>query len=110
MAEGYARFWAPVIRPGAERVLDVAAPAFASGPRRRTDRAYGPDRVANDTLDAAGFDPPEPDTRPGEVASPTSAAQSMRRARLRDVAATTGEVAHPWDAAGYLAFLTEFDE
>src|SRR5262245_4157464 len=28
LAEGYARFWGPVIRPGAERVLDLAAPAI----------------------------------------------------------------------------------
>ncbi len=222
MADGYARWWGPVIRPGAERVLDLAGPAFEAAlasirephvldvgsgtgtlaitalerwpalrvtgidpsagmlavardhaamrlagragryateiafadrmpfddgtfdlavssfvlqlvPSRvaalreihrvlrpggllawvawqRTDRHYAPDRIANEVLDAAGFDPPEADTRPGDVASPASAAQSMRRAGFRDVTAYTADVEHPWDAAGYLAFLTEFDE
>ena len=222
MAEGYARWWGPVIRPGAERVLDLAAPAieatlartrtphvldvgsgtgtlaiaalerwpalrvtgidpsggmlavardhaterlaglagryatevapadrmpfddgsydlavssfvlqlvpsrlaalreinrvlrpdgmFAWVTWQRTERAYAPDRIANEVLDAAGFDPPEPDARPGDVASPASAAQSMRRAGFHDVTAYTAEVAHTWDAAGYLAFLTQFDE
>ena len=222
MAEGYARWWGPVIRPGAERVLDLAAPAIEAALARtrtphvldvgsgtgtlaiaaierwpalsvtgidpsggmlavarehasqrlaglagryrtevapadsmpfedgsfdvavssfvlqlvasraaalreinrvlrpgglfawvawqRTERAYAPDRIANEVLDAAGFDPPEPDTRPGDVASPASAAQSMRRAGFQDVTASSAEVAHPWDAAGYLAFLTHFDE
>ena len=77
---------------------------------QRTERPYAPDRIANDVLDAAGFDPPESDGRPGDVASPRSAAQSMRRAGFHDVTATTAEVAHPWDAAGYLAFFTQFDE
>lgn len=222
MADGYARWWAPVIRPGAERVLDVAAPAveaalartpeprlldvgsgtgtlaiaalerwpslrvtgidpaggmlavgrehaaerlrarakryttevapaddlpFEAGtfdvavssfvlqlvPSRaaalaeihrvlrpgatfawvtwqRTERAYAPDRIANQVLDDAGFDPPEADPRPGDVASPASAAQSMRRAGFRDVRSHADEVAHAWDAKSYLAFLTEFDE
>jgi ubiquinone/menaquinone biosynthesis C-methylase UbiE len=222
MAEGYARWWAPVIRPGAERVLDLAAPAIEAALARtrtphvldvgsgtgtlaiaalerwpalrvtgidpsggmlavardhalrrlaglagryrtevapadsmpfddgsydlalssfvlqlvpsraaalreinrvlrpdgvfawvawqRTERAYDPDRIANEVLDRAGFDPPEADARPGDVASPASAAQSMRRAGFHDVTASTAEVAHPWDAQGYLAFLTQFDE
>lgn len=222
LAEGYARFWAPVIRPGAERVLDLAAPAVGAaltrtaeprlldvgsgtgtlaiaaldrwpalrvtgidpsggmlsvareqaeqrlGPRaeryatevayadelpfddgafdlavssfvlqlvpsrlaalreirrvlrpdgvmtwvtwQRTKRLFEPDRIANEVLDDAGFDPPEPDRRPGDVASPDSAAQSMRRAGFHDVRAYTAEVEHTWDARGYLAFLTEYDE
>jgi ubiquinone/menaquinone biosynthesis C-methylase UbiE len=77
---------------------------------QRTERAYAPDRIANEVLDAAGFDPPEADTRPGDVASPASAMQSMRRAGFRAVTASTAEVEHPWDAADYLAFLTDFDE
>jgi SAM-dependent methyltransferase len=90
-----------VLRPGG---------VFAWVTWQRTERAYAPDRIANDVLDAAGFDPPEADSRPGDVASPASAAQSMRRAGFRDVTAYTAEVAHPWDASGYLAFLTQFDE
>src|SRR6185503_20387927 len=63
-----------------------------------------------EVLDEFGFDPPEPDTRPGDIASPASAAESMRRAGFRDVSASLGECAYAWDAKGYLAFLTEFDE
>ena len=222
MAEGYARYWAPVIRPGAERVLDVAAAAIQaalartpeprvldvgsgtgtlaiaaldrwpalhvtgidpSGPMlgvaranaaqrlgaranryttevayadelpfddhafdlavssfvlqlvpsrlaalseirrvlrpdgvmawvtwQRTERAFEPDRITNEVLDDAGFDPPEPDRRPGDVASPASAAQTMRRAGFREVHAYAAEVEHAWDARGYLDFLTEYDE
>ena len=92
-----------------QRVLRPSG-VFAWVTWQRTERAYAPDRIANEVLDEAGFDPPEADARPGDVASPASAAQSMRRAGFRDVRASTAEVAHPWDAADYLAFLTEFDE
>jgi hypothetical protein len=77
---------------------------------QRTDRAFEPDRIANEVLDEFGFDPPEPDARPGDIASPESAAASMRRAGFGDVTAWLGECAYAWDARGYLAFLTEFDE
>lgn len=222
MAESYARHWAPVIRPGAERVLDLAAPAFeaavertpepqvldvgsgtgtlaiaalerwpslrvtgidpsaamlevarANASRRlgeqegryvtevayadelpfddgtfdlaissfvlqlvpnrlaalaeirrvlkpdgfmawvawqRSERRFAPDLIADEVFDDAGFDPPEPDGRPGDVASPASAAQSMRRAGFRNIRTFTAEVEHAWDAPGYLAFLTEYDE
>jgi SAM-dependent methyltransferase len=76
----------------------------------RTDRAFEPDRVANAVLDEFGFDPPEPDPRPGDLASVDAAAMGMRRAGFRDVRAWAGEAVHAWDAAGYLDFLTEFDE
>src|SRR5207247_10862769 len=65
---------------------------------------------ANGGREAAGVAPPGAGSRPGDVASPESAAQSMRRAGFHDVTAYSAEVAHPWDAAGYLAFLTQFDE
>jgi SAM-dependent methyltransferase len=77
---------------------------------QRSDRAFAPDRVANDVLDEHGFDPPEPDSRPGDVASPEAAALAMRRASFRDVRAWSDECVHAWDARGYLGFLTEFDE
>ena len=77
---------------------------------QRTNRAFEPDRVANEVLDDFGFDPPESDSRPGDIASPASAAASMRRAGFRDVHAWPDECTHTWDARGYLAFLTEFDE
>jgi ubiquinone/menaquinone biosynthesis C-methylase UbiE len=77
---------------------------------QRTTRAFEPDRIANEVLDEFGFDPPEPDARPGDIASPDSAAASMRRAGFRQVSAWLGECAYAWDAKGYLAFLTQFDE
>ena len=36
MAEGYARYWAPVIRPAAVRVLDLAATDAGRPATRRT--------------------------------------------------------------------------
>lgn len=76
----------------------------------RTDRAFEPDRVANAVLDDFGFDPPEPDRRPGDLASTAAAALAMRRAGFRDVRAWAGEAVHAWDPRGYLEFLTGFDE
>ena len=77
---------------------------------QRTDRAFEPDRVANAVLDDFGFDPPEADSRPGDVASPAAAALAMRRAGFRDVTAWREELTYAWDARGYLEFLTDFDE
>lgn len=77
---------------------------------QRSDQPYEPDRIANEVLDDAGFDPPESDGPSGDVASAAAAAGTMRRAGFRDVHARAEELAHPWDAAGYLAFFTEFDE
>jgi SAM-dependent methyltransferase len=90
-----------VLRPGG---------TFAWVIWQRSERAYAPDRIANEVLDEAGFDPPEPDARNGDVASSAAAALAMRRAGFRDVRATTGEAVHPWTPDGYLAFLTGFDE
>jgi ubiquinone/menaquinone biosynthesis C-methylase UbiE len=91
------------------RVLRPGAP-FAWVTWERTNRAFEPDRVANEVLDEFGFDPPEADSRPGDIASPAAAADGMRRAGFRDVRAWPGECVHAWDARGYLAFLSEFDE
>jgi SAM-dependent methyltransferase len=90
-----------VLRPGGS----LAWVAWARG-----DRPFEPDRIANDVLDEAGFDPPEAEGRNSDIASPAAAAQSMRRAGFRDVQAHEDEVVHAWDAAGYLAFFTRFDE
>jgi SAM-dependent methyltransferase len=91
------------------RVLRPAG-TFAWVAWQRADRPYEPDRIANDVLDEAGFDPPEPDSRNGDVASPGAAAHAMRRAGFRAVRAHTDELVHAWDPASYLAFFTEFDE
>ncbi|MBI2781988.1 MAG: methyltransferase domain-containing protein [Chloroflexi bacterium] len=77
---------------------------------QRADRPFEPDRVANEVLDEAGFDPPEEGARKGDIASAQAAALSMRRAGFRDVRAHVDEVVHEWDPAGYVAFLTRFDE
>jgi SAM-dependent methyltransferase len=90
-----------VLRPGG---------TFAWVAWQRSERPYTPDRIANEVLDDFGFDPPDADSRCGDVASPAAAALAMRRAGFRDVRAWVGELAHPWDAPGYLDFLTQFDE
>ncbi len=90
-----------VLRPGGE----LAWVAWQRG-----ERAFEPDRIADDVLDEFGFDPPEPDPRPGDVGSPAAAALAMRRAGFRGVRSWAGEVEYPWSAADYLGFLTEFDE
>jgi SAM-dependent methyltransferase len=90
-----------VLRPGG---------TFAWVTWQLTDRAFEPDRVANAVLDDFGFDPPEADTRPGDVASPAAAAAAMRRAGFKDVTAWSDELTYAWDAPGYLGFLTDFDE
>lgn len=90
-----------VLRPGG---------AFAWVAWQRGGQPYEPDRIVNEVLDEAGFDPPEESGRNGDIASAASAAHAMRRAGFRDVRAHVGEAAHEWDAAGYLAFFTEFDE
>lgn len=90
-----------VLRPGA---------TFAWVAWQRGNRPYEPDRIANDVLDAAGFDPPEPDGRSGDLASPAAAATAMRRAGFHEVRAASGEAVHRWDAEGYLDFFTRFDE
>ncbi|HJU47264.1 MAG TPA: methyltransferase domain-containing protein [Gaiellaceae bacterium] len=77
---------------------------------QRSNRAFEPDRIANDVLDAHGFDPPEADPRPGDLASPEAAALAMRRAGFHEVRAWSAECTYAWDAPGYLSFLTDFDE
>jgi SAM-dependent methyltransferase len=90
----------------------VLAPGgtFAWVAWQRSQQPYEPDRITNEVLDEAGFDPPESDGPSADIASAEAAALAMRRAGFRDVRAHPEELAHPWDAAGYLAFLTEFDE
>jgi ubiquinone/menaquinone biosynthesis C-methylase UbiE len=90
-----------VLRPGG---------AFAWVAWQRASIPYEPDRIANDVLDEAGFDPPDEGGRNGDVASAAAAALAMRRAGFRDVRAHTDELVHAWDPAGYVAFFTQFDE
>ncbi|HEX8024591.1 MAG TPA: methyltransferase domain-containing protein [Candidatus Limnocylindrales bacterium] len=71
---------------------------------------FAPDRVVDDVLGEFGFDPPEPESGGGDIASVASAAASTRRAGFSDVAAHRSELEHRWTPEGYLGFLTEFDE
>jgi SAM-dependent methyltransferase len=77
---------------------------------QRAEGVYEPDRIANKVLDDAGFDPPDEGGRNGDIATPEAAVAGMRRAGFREVTAHAAEMAHAWDAAGYLAFFTQFDE
>jgi SAM-dependent methyltransferase len=90
-----------VLRPGG---------TFAWVAWERTERAYEPDRIANELLDEAGFDPPEPDVRPGDLESAEVTAAEMRQAGYSDVVVRNDELAHEWHAQGYVDFLTDFDE
>jgi len=90
-----------VLRPGG---------TFAWVAWERTARSYEPDRIANDILDEAGFDPPEPDSRNGDLESAGATEDEMRDAGYTDVRVRSGELAHEWDAQGYVDFYTQFDE
>ena len=91
------------------RILRPGAP-FGWVAWERTERAYEPDRIANEILDEAGFDPPEPDSRPGDLESAEATTEEMERAGYADIVVRGGELAHEWDAQGYVDFFTEFDE
>jgi ubiquinone/menaquinone biosynthesis C-methylase UbiE len=100
-------------RPAALReIRRVLRPAgsFAWVAWERTERAYAPDRIANEILDEAGFDPPEPDDRPGDLESAAATEAEMRDAGYTDVRVQGGELAHEWSGDDYVAFYTEFDE
>lgn len=100
-------------RPAALReVRRVLRPdgTFAWVAWERTERSYPPDRIANEILDEAGFDPPEADDRPGDLESAEATEHEMQDAGYVDVRVRSGELAHEWDVDGYVAFFTEFDE
>ncbi|HTK43783.1 MAG TPA: class I SAM-dependent methyltransferase [Patescibacteria group bacterium] len=90
-----------VLRPGA---------TFAWVAWERTERVYEPDRIANEILDEAGFDPPEPDSRPGDLESAEETEREMREAGYERLVVRRGELAHEWDPQGYVEFYTQFDE
>ena len=93
----------------AHRVLQPGS-TFAWVTWMRGGDKFAGDVIADEVLDAAGFDPPEPDARNGDLVSAKAAAAAMRRAGFQNVLASEGLVEHAWDATGYLGFLTDFDE
>ena len=50
IAEGYARWWAPVLAPGVSRLLDRAAPWLADGPVLAVDIGTGTGQLALEAL------------------------------------------------------------
>ncbi|MEA2518564.1 MAG: hypothetical protein QOF49_644 [Chloroflexota bacterium] len=64
----------------------------------------------DDALADVGEEPREWTDRPGDLASPESAAAQMRRAGFADVRATAGVLEHPFDVDGFIGFMAEFDE
>lgn len=74
------------------------------------DEPWALDADFDDALVDAGEEPREWSDRPGDLASPASAAAQMRRAGFADVRAAAGLLEHPFDTDGYIGFMTEFDE
>jgi ubiquinone/menaquinone biosynthesis C-methylase UbiE len=72
---------------------------------------FAPDRVLDRVLEELGLDEREPrDGGSPDVASPRAAADGLRRAGFRRVTASGGMLAHPFDPASYVGFVSEFDE
>jgi len=90
-----------VLRPGGR----FAYVSWLAGERR-----FAGDTVVDGVLDDAGFDPPEPDPRPGDLASVAAASGGLRAAGFRQVRAGPDELEHAWIPEEYTAFITEFDE
>lgn len=90
-----------VLRPGG---LLAWVTWLVGGPPFRADE------VVDEVLDEFGFDPPERDTRSGDVASVPAAAAATRKAGFREVRARGDVLRHAWTPEGYAAFITEFDE
>ncbi|MEZ0239361.1 MAG: class I SAM-dependent methyltransferase [Chloroflexota bacterium] len=72
--------------------------------------AFRGDQVVDEVFDEFGFDPPEPNGSPGDIASTGSAATATRQAGFRSVRAVHDEFEHQWDARSYASFISEFDE
>jgi SAM-dependent methyltransferase len=74
------------------------------------DRAFGPDLLFDEVLEAFDIDPGGPDGRCGDLPSVARAAGELRRAGFAEVSADGEVLEHAFTVEGYLAFLTEFDE
>jgi SAM-dependent methyltransferase len=75
------------------------------------DVSFPPDRLLDAVLAELGLDDRESrDGGSSDLASPRAAADGLRRAGFRRTSAAAGMLAHPFDARGYVGFITEFDE
>jgi ubiquinone/menaquinone biosynthesis C-methylase UbiE len=72
--------------------------------------AFVPDRVVDDVLEDAGFEPPEPDPRRGDPASVGAVTGGLRRAGYREVHGRRAWLSHAFTPEGYAGFIEEFDE
>jgi enediyne biosynthesis protein CalE5 len=74
------------------------------------DRAFAPDLIFDEVLDALDIPGSEFDGRSGDLPSVERAAGELRRAGFADVRAEAELLEHRFTPEGYLAFLSEFDE
>lgn len=73
-------------------------------------RAFLPDVVFDEVLDALGIGARESDGRSGDLPSVERAAGELRHAGFAGVVAEAGLLEHRFTVDGYIAFLSEFDE
>lgn len=74
------------------------------------DRAFRPDLIFDEALEALEIEPRPMSGRSGDLASVERAAGELRRAGFARVDADAGVLEHRFTVGGYLAFLSEFDE
>jgi ubiquinone/menaquinone biosynthesis C-methylase UbiE len=72
--------------------------------------AFAPDRIVDEVLDEAGFEPPEPDDRHGDPASVGAVTGGLRRAGYRDIHGRKAWLAYPFTPDRFAGFIEEFDE
>jgi SAM-dependent methyltransferase len=73
-------------------------------------RAFRPDLIFDDVLEALGIGAREGDGRTGDLPSVERAAGELRRAGFAGVVAEAGLIEHRFTVESYIAFLSEFDE
>ena len=73
-------------------------------------RAFEPDLVFDEVLEALGIGARENDGPSGDLPSVERAAGELRRAGFAGVVAEAGLLEHRFSVDGYIGFLSEFDE
>jgi SAM-dependent methyltransferase len=73
-------------------------------------RAFEPDLVFDEVLDAMGIEPRDSGGPSGDLPSVARAAGELRRAGFAGVVAEPGLLEHRFSVDGYIGFLSEFDE